>query len=131
MINRTPIVLTVLTIIFMTANFLTESLAIQRSPVKGIASYYSYECANCPMANGKIFDPEKRTCASWFYPFGSVLEVESLDTGKKTRVIVTDRGPNKRLVKEGRTIDLSRRAFEDIRDLRHGLTGVVITLKSK
>jgi len=69
--------------------------------VLGVASYYSYECAELPMANGRPFDPEKRTCASWFYDFGTVLSVKSLDTGRTTHVVVTDRGPNKRLVKKG------------------------------
>lgn len=97
----------------------------------GVASYYSYECAKLPMANGRLFDPEKRTCASWFYNFGTVLAVRSLDTGRITYVVVTDRGPNKRLVKRGRVIDLSRRAFEDICDPDKGLTRVVITVKSR
>jgi len=97
----------------------------------GIASYYSYECAESPMANGRLFDPEKRTCASWFYDFGTVLSVRSLDTGRSTHVVVTDRGPNRRLVKKGRVIDLSKRAFEDIRDLKKGLTRVMITLKTR
>lgn len=96
----------------------------------GVASYYSYECADRPMANGKIFDPEKRTCASWFYKFGTVLIVRSLDTGRETEVIVTDRGPNRRLVKQGRIIDLSKRSFEDICPLRRGLTQVSVTVKA-
>jgi rare lipoprotein A len=98
-------------------------------PEFGTASYYSYECAKLPMANGKPFDPEKYTCASWFYKFGSVLEVKSLDTGNIVTVTVTDRGPNKRLVKEGRIIDLSKRAFQDIRSLRYGLTRVAVRVK--
>ena len=119
--------------------FMAEPTAIatvaMRAPMKvlsliGCASYYSYECADRPMANGKIFDPERRTCASWFYKFGTVLIVKSLDTGRSTEVIVTDRGPNRRLVKEGRIIDLSKRAFEDIRELRYGLTQVSITVKT-
>jgi rare lipoprotein A len=95
----------------------------------GVASYYSYECAKMPMANGKPFDPEKHTCASWFYKFGTVLEVKSLDTGKITEVVVTDRGPNKRLVREGRIIDLSKRAFQDICRLERGLTKVEVRVK--
>lgn len=95
----------------------------------GVASYYSYECANKPMANGKIFNPEMRTCASWFYDFGTKLVVKSLDTGLETEVVVTDRGPNRRLVKRGRIIDLSKRAFEDICELEKGLTKVIITPK--
>jgi len=92
----------------------------------GIASFYSYECADRPMANGKKFDPEKRTCASWFYALGTVLVVKSLDTGRATTVVVTDRGPNKRLVKKDRIIDLSKKAFGDMCELNKGLTRVVI-----
>jgi rare lipoprotein A (peptidoglycan hydrolase) len=102
-----------------------------RSIAIGTASYYSYECADEPMANGKPFDPEKRTCASWFYKLGTVLAVRSLDTGMSTEVVVTDRGPNKRLVKQGRIIDLSKRAFEDISPLKKGLTKVIVTVKSR
>ena len=95
----------------------------------GEASFYSYECADQPMANGKPFDPEKRTCASWFFKFGTVLIIKSIDTGKTTEVVVTDRGPNKRLVKNGRIIDLSKRAFQDICKLEKGLTQVKIWVK--
>ena len=102
-----------------------------RPDAVGVASFYSYECAKLPMANGKPFDPEKRTCASWFYKFGTVLIVRSLDTGRSTEVVVTDRGPNKRLVRQGRIIDLSRRAFEDIRSPRYGLTRVAVIVKSR
>jgi rare lipoprotein A (peptidoglycan hydrolase) len=100
------------------------------SVMAGYASYYSYECSNRPMANGVIFDPEKRTCASWFYKFGTVLEIKNLETGLATEVTVTDRGPNKRLVRDGRIIDLSRRSFEDICALEKGLARVRVTVKS-
>ena len=92
-------------------------------------SYYSYECADNPMANGKFFDPEKMTCASWFYDFGTILVIKSLDTGLTTEAVVTDRGPNKRFVREGRIIDLSKRAFQDICKLEKGLTKVIIKPK--
>ena len=115
-------------ILFLSAVIYT---AIDANPLSadevGYASYYSYECADKPMANGKIFNPEKKTCASWFYDFGTILIVKSLDTGLTTEVVVTDRGPNKRLVREGRIIDLSKRAFQDISGLERGLTKVVIT----
>ena len=99
-------------------------------PETGIASFYSHECAGLPTASGQAFDPEKNTCASWFYDFGTVLVVTSLDTGRSTEVIVTDRGPNKRLVLEGRVIDLSRRSFEEICDPDKGLTRVTVQIKT-
>ena len=113
-----------------TANAVFTSAGLPRPFEVGEASYYSYECAQLPMANGKPFDPEKRTCASWFYDFGTVLAIKSLDTGRTTEVTVTDRGPNRRLVKKGRVIDLSRRAFEDICAIKKGLTRVIVTVVS-
>ena len=68
-----------------TANATFTSAGLPRPFEIGEASYYSYECAELPMANGKPFDPEKRTCASWFYDFGTVLSVKSLDTGRTTK----------------------------------------------
>ena len=114
-----------------TATAYVKPITILRPSALGVASYYSYECANQPMANGRIFNPEKRTCASWFYKFGTVLVVKSLDTGRSTEVVVTDRGPNKRLVREGRIIDLSKRAFQDICNLNQGLTRVAIFIKPR
>lgn len=113
----------------LTAN-VSNPAAITLYSVKGVASFYSYECAKLPMANGKPFDPEKRTCASWFYKFGTRLIVRSLDTGRSTEVVVTDRGPNKRLVRQGRIIDLSKIAFQDISALEKGLTRVTVTVKN-
>lgn len=114
-----------------TANAVFTSAGLPRPFEVGEASYYSYECAQLPMANGKPFDPEKRTCASWFYKLGTVLAVKSIDTGRTTKVTVTDRGPNRRLVKKGRVIDLSKRAFEDISTLQKGLTHVTVTVISR
>lgn len=119
----------ILVSVIITGLIFTTLLNISEAEVTGVASYYSYECAKNPMANGQPFDPEKRTAASWFYDFGTVLVVTSLDTGLSTEVVVTDRGPNRRFVKQGRIIDLSKRAFEDICDLRQGLTAVEIEVK--
>jgi len=122
------IVITMIVDYTTTADVINTKVSLPSSVI-GEASYYSYECADQPMANGRKFDPEKRTCASWFYKFGTVLKVESIDTGHATEVVVTDRGPNKRLVKKGRIIDLSKRAFQDICELEKGLTLVRITIK--
>lgn len=128
-----PLMILMICVIIMETGGLTADvvtpIALAKPYTIGVASYYSYECADLPMANGRPFDPEKRTCASWFYKFGTVLAVKSLDTGLSTEVVVTDRGPNKRLVKEGRIIDLSKRAFQDICALEQGLTRVVVFVK--
>lgn len=113
------------------ATAVITSVGLPRPYEIGEASFYSYECAKLPMANGRPFDPEMRTCASWFYEFGTVLKITSIDTGRSTKVVVTDRGPNRRFVKKGRVVDLSRRAFEDICDPAKGLTKVTVEVLSE
>ena len=78
------------------------------------------------MANGQWFDPEAYTCASWDYPFGTLLLVRELQSNRKVVVEVTDRGPNKRLYKAGRKLDLSRKAFARLGSLDRGLLRVEI-----
>lgn len=81
-----------------------------------IASYYTREsCAregtSGVMANGRLLDDRKQTAASWDHKFGTRLLVKNIHNGKETIVVVTDRGPNKKLYRQGRTIDLSRAAM--------------------
>ena len=86
------------------------------------ASFYSTEaCAfnkhpRCPTASGKsLYDLEAQQvpfAASWDYPLGTWITVcHALHPGRCVRVVVEDRGPAKRLVKQGRVIDLSKQAF--------------------
>lgn len=89
-----------------------------------IASWYGHECSGKLMANGKPFNPYALTCASWDYPLGTVLRVSHGD--KTVRVVVTDRGPAKRLYRQGRKIDLSWKAFATLADPRVGLIEVNI-----
>lgn len=91
--------------------------------MRGIASYYSDELANRPMANGRPYDPAKYTAASWVYPLGSMVKVTAKKTGLSVYVEITDRGPARRL---NRVIDLSRTAFHSIGALRDGLIDVTV-----
>ena len=87
------------------------------------ASWYGEESLG-PMANGRPFDPSALTCASWFYPFGTRLQV--IHGTNSVVVTVTDRGPAKRLVRKGRVIDLSRAAFARLAPLSKGVIPVTI-----
>ena len=90
----------------------------------GIASWYGGgEKLNKYTASGEEFDPNKLTCASWDYSFGTKLLVTNLENGKSVVVRVNDRGPAKRL---GRLIDLTREAFRRIADLKKGLIKVKV-----
>lgn len=82
----------------------------------GVASYYGKRFAGRPTASGERFDPQQYTAAHRTLPFGSKVRVTNPNTGKSVVVRINDRGP---FVK-GRTIDVSRRAAEDLGLVRAG-----------
>jgi rare lipoprotein A len=99
------------------------------NPKKGLASWYGDELRGKLMANGKKFDPDKLTAASWFYPLGTRVRVTVHSPEFEARsvlVTITDRGPAKRLVDQGRVIDLGRAAFQKIAEPDLGLVEVVV-----
>jgi rare lipoprotein A len=87
----------------------------------GIASWYGKQHQGRKMANGKRFDRNKLTAASWYLPLGTVIRVMNLENGKSVVVTVTDRGPNHRL---NRVLDLSEAAAEQLDYIDQGLTRV-------
>jgi rare lipoprotein A len=61
------------------------------------------------MANGKPFNPDAMTAASWNYPLGSKLK---LSYGNKSVIVeVTDRGGARAFMQFGKVVDLSHAAF--------------------
>jgi len=95
---------------------------------KGNASWYGEDHRGRRMANGKKFNPDKFTAASWFYPLGTKVRV-TLDSARHHRsvmVTITDRGPAKDLVREGRIIDLSHAPFERLASPDLGIVSVKI-----
>ncbi len=88
------------------------------------ASWYGEAHRDLPMANGQRFDPDKLTAASWFFALGTKVVVTHAD--RSVIVEITDRGPAKRLVQEGRKIDLSRAAFAKLADPDVGLIDVTV-----
>lgn len=78
------------------------------------------------MANGRKLDDEKLTAASWDYPFGTKLKITNLKNQRSIVVSVSDRGPAKRLYRNGRIVDLSKAAFQSIGLLREGIIEVRI-----
>ena len=99
--------------------FLFSLLVTANLCTGGTASWYGDELRGKLMANGKPFNPDALTCASWNFPLGAKLEVTY--KGRSVFVTVTDRGPHKRLNRE---IDLSRAAFARLADPRLGLIEV-------
>jgi rare lipoprotein A len=88
----------------------------------GLASWYGIEEAGRATASGEIMDPERKTAAHRSLPFGSLVRVTDLATGKAVEVIVNDRGPHV----DGRIIDLSFAAAREIDLVDRGVAPVRI-----
>ena len=100
----------------------------------GLASYYGKKWNGRTTANMEIYNCELHTCASPTLPFNTILRVTNLDNGKTIIVRVNDRGPYK-MDKKGkalfpliphpkRILDLSRKSFMTIGDLKKGLLNI-------
>lgn len=103
----------------------------------GVASWYGEEHRGKLMANGRRFDPDKLTAASWFYPLGTRVRVSLRNDPRVLNprpvrsvvVTITDRGPAHRLVRGGRIIDLSHAVFRRLAEPELGLVDVVVSLE--
>jgi rare lipoprotein A len=93
---------------------------------KGLASHYGREFQGKKTANGERFSPTEMTAAHRKLPLGTKVMVENLETGEKTEVKITDRGPyadSKR-----RIIDLSKAAADSIGLVEQGVGRVRVTI---
>lgn len=86
----------------------------------GIASWYGPNFHGRRTASGEVFDMHALTAAHRTLPFGTLVRVTYLKTGKSVVVRINDRGPWKR----GRILDLSYGAAKAIGLVRDG-TGKV------
>jgi rare lipoprotein A len=77
---------------------------------KGTASWYGVRFHGRKTANGERFDMNELTAAHPSLPFGTLLEVRSVRSGKSVVVRVNDRGP----FSKNRIIDLSFAAAREI-----------------
>ena len=70
------------------------------------------------MANGQRFSDDGLTCAARMFPLGSELLITNIHNGRSVKVTVTDK-IGKRFAQT--RIDISKRAFSQIADLKQGL----------
>jgi peptidoglycan lytic transglycosylase len=99
-----------------------------RSEVQqGYATWYGRELAGHRTADGELFDPREMTAAHRTLPFGTWVEVICLDTGRRVRVRITDRGP---FGHSGRIIDLSRAAADRLGIRSRGVAFVAVRVVS-
>lgn len=89
---------------------------------KGQASWYGEPFHGRKTANGETYDMNKISAAHKTLPLNTWVEVKNLDNNKTLALRVNDRGP----FIDGRIIDLSRAAAEEIGMLKAGVARVSI-----
>jgi rare lipoprotein A len=87
---------------------------------EGLASWYSDRLQGRPTASGAPYDRSALTAAHRTLPFGTVVRVLRRDTDRSVIVTINDRGP----FVEGRIVDLSRRAAEQLAMIDAGVVPV-------
>ncbi len=126
------LILLILSGIFLTENKIHANIPNpyemwrQRSIKVGLASWYSETDPGIlkHTANMEIFDDTGLTAAMWDVAFNQKIRVTNLENGLSVIVRVNDRGPHRRLVRQGRIIDLSKQAFLNIASLDKGLIDI-------
>ena len=81
-----------------------------------IASFYHDKFNGRKTASGEIFSNRKLTAAHRTLPFGTIVQVTNLRTGKSVEVRINDRGP----FHSSRALDLSKAAFNAIGNSARG-----------
>lgn len=89
---------------------------------RGQASWYGARFHGRRTASGERYDQYALTAAHKTLPFGTLVRVRSLVTGKEVDVRVNDRGPFVR----GRVIDVSRAAAEALGMMALGVKPVAL-----
>lgn len=90
----------------------------------GMASYYADKYHGKTTASGEAFDMNELTAAHRTLPFGTRVKVTDLENNRSVIVRINDRGP----FVEGRVIDLSRAAAEELQFIRAGLAKVRVEI---
>lgn len=88
----------------------------------GKASFYADKFEGHPTANGEKYKHSKLTAAHKSLPFGTKVRVTNTANKKTVEVIINDRGP----YVDGRIIDLSKSAAEQLDFINQGLADVTL-----
>ncbi len=92
----------------------------------GLASYYGPGFNGNTTASGTTFDQDELVAAHPTFPFGTVVRVRCLDTGRSVIVRIVDRGPAAAYRAEGVLIDLSKGAARRLHMLKEGRARVAL-----
>ena len=100
---------------------------LQRASNFGVASWYGAVLDGHKTASGETFDMNEMTAAHRTLPFGTMVRVVDLHSGKSVVVRINDRG----ILFPDRVIDLSRGAAEQLGIRKSGVTSVRLDVLNK
>ena len=92
----------------------------------GLASWYGKAHHGQRTASGERFDMHALTAAHRTLPFGTIVRVTDVKSGKSVKVRINDRGP----FRPGRIIDLSYEAARKLGIVSRGTARVELTVIS-
>jgi rare lipoprotein A len=98
------------------------ALVPARQLQKGKASWYGGRFHGRRTASGERFNMHALTAAHKSLPFGTLVKVRVVQTGREVVVRINDRGP----FSPGRIVDLSRSAADALGLLEEGVADVVL-----
>jgi rare lipoprotein A len=105
----------------------SKKAAVERKDIlKGIASWYGSVLNGHRTASGERFDMYAMTACHPTLPFGTKVKVVDLNTKKSVIVRINDRG----ILSEGRIIDLSYAAAQELNITKAGLAPVALEIIS-
>jgi rare lipoprotein A len=93
----------------------------------GIASWYGPGFHGNYTANGEVYDMYGISAAHKTLPFGTIVRVVEIETGRSIVVRINDRGP----FIEGRIIDLSKGAAEKLGIVEKGIAEVGLRIQHR
>ena len=99
-------------------------VAVAEPDMEGLASWYGGKFHGRLTSSGEVFDTNEMTAAHKTLPFGTMVKVTNLENGRSAVVKINDRGP----FVEGRIIDLSRAAADEIGMVGEGVARVSLTI---
>lgn len=105
--------------IFLVTLLLVSTLSFAQTQT-GKASFYADKFEGAMTASGEKYKHSRKTGAHKTLPFGTKVRVTNLENNKTVEVVINDRGP----YVDGRIIDLSRSAAEELGYINKGLADV-------
>jgi rare lipoprotein A len=106
---------------------LSKSKIIWTTPLFGMASWYGSVLQGHHTASGERFDKAELTAAHRTLPFGTMVRVVDVNSGKSVIVRINDRG----VLFSDRVIDLSSSAANELGILKAGVAKVRLEILKK